>query len=203
MHLNDLEKLVNSDEGPFAWMRPDCVQGIDITAVKEMNELRWFQKLKLGDDDDTPDEIIADYLSRCLIRRHILMDDKEPLPSELEIDGVMLVNACIYLICELGSSYAAFRLSIYNELVTEDNVHTCLDLAADAYENSTGFIRDILRDFILDMFRYGPLWQEEGGYFTDVLTPEQNDFLKRVFDQGYLTLDNEDGRLFADGSKLI
>lgn len=202
MHLNDLENNIDAD-GPFKWIDPEVIEGIDSIGLKANNERKWFRKSVDAEDVEGADEIVTDYLCECLLEQRMLIDGEEAIPQKLDIDAVMLVKAGIYLMCDFGSSYAGTHLSSWRELLTTSNAATCLDLLASAYENSGSFVRDILRDFILELFRYGPMWEPQEGYFSKVLSDEQNSFLSLVLEQGYSTIDNQDARSFADGSKRI
>lgn len=202
MHLNDCEKIIDSD-GPFRWVSPEIVEGFDSASLKADNELKWFRKGDFAEDVEGADEIITDYLCECLLERKTLLDNERAIPPVLDIDAVMLVKAGVHLICDFGSSYAGTHLSSWRELLTTSNAGACLDLLARSYEGVDSFIRDILRGFILELFCFGPLWNPQKGIFSAVLSDEQNKFLHRVFENGYSTIDNQDARLFSDGSKRI
>lgn len=202
MHLNNLGKIINSD-GPFEWIDPELIEGIDPYTLKISNERKWFRKNNISDDIETEDEIIVDYLCECLLERKMDIENRRSIPHALDIDAVMLVKAGIFLICDLGSSYAGTNLAVWRDLITDRNARKCLDLLCSAYERSDPFVRDILRDFILNLFRFGPLWDPPEGTFSTVLTNEQNKFLTLIFEKGYSTINNQDARFFSDGSKRI
>ncbi|WP_444933682.1 hypothetical protein [Microbulbifer sp. JTAC008] len=202
MHLKDCEKIIDAD-GPFRWVYPGSIEGFNSAALKSENERKWFRKGNFSEDVDSADEVITDYLYECLLERKNLIDNEESITVALDVDAVMLVKAGICLICNFGSSYAGTHLSDWRELLTTNNASTCLDLLESAYEDSDSFIRDILRDFILELFRYGPLWDPQEGYFSKALSDKENKFLSLVLKQGYLTISNQDARLFVDGSRRI
>lgn len=195
MQLSEMNERLDS-EGPFVWCDPWNVKGVDFTVVKACNEKRWFRPLNVEEElEETPDEVIVEFLMYAIISHERL---KTPA-----IDGLRFVKAVLFLVCEAGSSYAANILVAKRELVQEQDARECLALLKGAYSSSTWFIRDILRDFILELFCFGPLWEEEpyGGRFRDLWTEQELAFLHHVFDDGYLTIDKEDASLFVDGTK--
>ncbi|MBU2714347.1 hypothetical protein [Zooshikella harenae] len=202
MHLNDLINKLEQD-GPFEWVSPEMIEDFDFVKLKAKNELKWFQKSNPSEDIESPDEIITDYLCECLLERKFLIDNGRSLPLVLDIDAFMLVEAAIYLICKLGSSYAGTHLAGWRDLLTSNKASGCLDLLAKAYTNSNSFVRDILRDFILELFRYGPLWTPSKGAFFNSLNDEQNSFLRLALLNGYITINNKDSRYFIDGSMRV
>lgn len=202
MNLNDLANTIKAN-GPFKWIDPKSIEEIDPVALKFNNEHNWFCKFVIVENIEGADEIITDYLYECLLERKMLIDKGKPIPKGLDIDATMLVKAGIYMICHFGSSYAGTHLSSWRELLTANNAGVCIELLISAYKKSHSFTRDILRDFILELFRYGPLWEPQIGYFSKLLSDHQNNFLNIVLENGYLTIDNQDARLFIDGSKRI
>ncbi|MDM3872124.1 hypothetical protein QSV34_12280 [Porticoccus sp. W117] len=200
--MNDLNKdLENPDEAILRWLRPIDVSGVDSESLLKLNEKKWFATGLRDDENETADEIITDYLRECLSRQDKLVSENKDIPKDAVIDAKMLVDAAIFLICFLGSSYAATLLSWSRELISPDNASDCLVDLSEAYANSQSFVRDILRDFILEIYRYGPLWGDEGREVFNTLNDDQQLFLKTVFDDGYLTIDKNNARLFESGQE--
>jgi len=199
MRLSELRDRINCD-GPYEWVDPQLVD-LDTAFVKELNRRKWFCKYDLTEDSESEDEVITDYLYECLLEQKNLTDSGKIIPPELNVNAVMLVRAGIYMISNLGSSYAATHLSSWRELLTASNSNQCFDLLSEAYKKSDSFAQDILRDFILGLFQYGPFWESPDGVFSIELGDKKNAFLKAIYERGYCTIDNEDLRLFVDKSK--
>ncbi len=202
--LCDLEVIMATD-GPYHWIKPEEISGIDEKEVFSKNKTKWFKAWDGCVEDDFADTVLADYYNDCVSLRTIKLDKGQCIPRELDITGIDFIKVAIYLICNLGSNYAACVFTSNKKLVDEESAQPCLALMVDAFEKSEPFVKDILRDFILEVFKYGPLWSAVGskGGFYQVLNLEQNLFLERIFKEGYITLSNVDGRLFADGRRLI
>jgi len=60
-----------------------------------------------------------------------------------------------------------------------------------AHEDSNSFVQDILRDYILELFQYGDMWDEPNGKFYESLNSSHNEFLEQIFNEGYITLNNK------------
>ncbi len=205
MHLNDLKERIETD-GCFEWIHPKMVGGIEPYKLKVYNENKWFRRSEIKDSDsyESEDEIITDYLYECLIERKMLIDNGEDIPEALNVNAIMLVKAGVYLICDLGSSYAGTHLAHWRELLSKGDVSDCLDVLISAHGvTPESFIRDILRDFILELFSFGTLWgyHENEGKHSALLSNEHNDFLRKIFSDGYSTIDKHNAKLFIDGSK--
>ncbi len=126
MHLNEIKERIDN-YGPYKWIDPDTVLGIDNSRTLKINKNRWLQP-ELNTDDEGDDEIIVDYLWDCLMEQKRLVEKRMLLPSELNIDAIKLVKAAVYLIGKMGSSYAATHLSMFRELLTGENVNICIDI---------------------------------------------------------------------------
>jgi len=72
-------------------------------------------------------------------------------------------------------------------LINDDNASKSFDSLVDAYERSDSFIKDILRDLILSLYCYGPMWQNNKGDFFNVFNQHQNAKLKEIYKNGYST----------------
>ncbi|MCZ4279669.1 hypothetical protein O4H49_02690 [Kiloniella laminariae] len=200
----DILKDAVANGGPYCWVSPEDVGGIDRQEVLANNRKRWFLSVKeyrlLRDDEfarghDPADVSLTEYLTDCLLERESLT----AIPPELRITGRDYVEAVRYMICELGSSYASNMLQMYRDLIDETNASACLVCLQEEFEPAEPFIKDILRDFILEVFQFGELWYEEGKY-KNVLTDAQNRFLRKIYDDLYYTYNNDDLRFFRDGS---
>ena len=200
MHLSEIKHRIDS-EGPFYWVSPDQITGISTSKIKLCNQEKWFRRIDSPNSIESEDEIITDYLYECLLQNEAVLPSNTEISQNIRVDGITFIQGSIYLICQLGSSYAATHLSHWRNLVVEDEASHCLMLLSSAYRTESSFIRDILRDFILDVFQFGPLWEPAEGVFANILGHEQNSFLKEILDNGYLTINNQDARYFSDGSK--
>lgn len=203
MHVDEMNRRIEA-EGPYVWCDPWDVEGVDFAAVKSWNERRWFSPVNVEiEEEDTPDEVIVEYLCSVMTERWYVETYRKPVGPGLDFDGVRWVKAVVFLVCQTGSSYAAVILGMHREIVKPADAKECFALVKDAYDSSTWFVRDILRDFIIDLFEFGPLWEDEpyGGRFSELWTEEELAFLHQVFDDGYLTIDKENARLFVDGTK--
>ena len=204
MHVDEMNRRIEA-EGPYVWCDPWDVEGVDFAAVKSWNERRWFSpvNVKIEEEEETPDEVIVEYLCSVITRILNLRLYRKQTEPDLDIDGVKLVKSIVFLVCEMGSSYAATIMGMQRRLVKPADAKECFALVKDAYDSSTWFVRDILRDFIIDLFEFGPLWEDEpyGGRFSELWTEEELTFLHQVFENGYLTIDKEDASLFVDGTK--
>lgn len=65
MQLTELKKRVN-DEGPFVWIEPHAIKGVNLDKVLNENRNKWLNKHSQDDEVETQDEIIVDYLWDCL-----------------------------------------------------------------------------------------------------------------------------------------
>ena len=189
MHLNELVETLEG-EVECAWIDPAVIKGINKEETFLANRKKWFRSISeyTGSYDfETQDEIITDYLCDCISARNVTLKYKEKIPAHLKIDGYKLVKALIFLIFELGSSYASTNLSAYRDLINDDNASESFDSLVDAYERSDSFIKDILRDLILSLYCYGPMWQNNKGDFFNVFNQHQNAKLKEIYKNGYST----------------
>lgn len=207
IHIDNLSKRL-SDYGPFEWVFPENVLGIDKDKVRNINKEKWFSS-KAGIDDlaienESEDETITDYLLDCLSEQNLGIDENLKTEKSMKIDGITLVKTAIELICGFGSSYAGVLLTTYRELINESNVQECMKLLKNTYEKSMEpFIKDILRDFILDIFEFGPLLNNASGKYYKFLNKDSNDFLKKIYDHGYFTINKDDARYFSNGKKRL
>ncbi len=199
ININELSERVEN-YGPYEWVDPKNICGTDVYKTKAENRKKWFGRFCETYESD--DEKIADYLTDCLLDCEGLRM-KENSSVYININGKMLVEAAICLICEYGSSYAGVHLSIWHNLINDKNAQECLDLLVSAYEKSEPFVKDILRDFILELYRIGSLWTSDNDCYEKILDKNSNDFLKRIVKEGYLTIDKRDARFFVNGSKRI
>ncbi len=200
MHINEIVKRLEN-EGPYKFVHPDKILGIDSDKIMDKNRIKWYSKIKVDEGDDLGlDTEIAEYLDQILLEQENLQK-KGYSPKML--NGLTFVDAIISLICRFGSSYAGYNLSMWSCLLNERNAQDCLDALRSAYEKSDDFITDILRDFIIDFFRYGSLWLPEDRVCVNSLTKDSVGFLAQLSKSDYVTFCKSDARLFKNGSPRI
>jgi hypothetical protein len=202
INVNDLQKAIDQyyiDLIPQPWVHLDELQGLDISGIFSKNQRCWFTPTSCEEEqgcNDLDDDhfIITEYIT-------------DVFDISKNGSAMLLVESAIFLIGTLGSTYAAYMLGHpIDSLITRYNARECLEPLMSAHKASRSFVRDIFRDFILDLFLAGGYFapdNEGKSIFFEVLTDEQNTFLKNIYDQEYITLSNEDGRLFADGRSLF
>lgn len=202
--ISEIQKRV-FEGGPFEWEMPQDILGVNIQQIKKNNSDHWYNlEGKKSDSPEDPDydlddKIIVDYLSLCLSN----FVEKKTTIKTCTISEEMWLNATIYLICELSSSYANTFLSNYNSIIPDNKLQKCCDILMDCYKNiSEKHIRDIFRDFILHVFEYGPLWESSNSKYKKLDTKSRL-FLKTIYQNKYETINNFDARYYSDGRRRI
>ncbi len=200
MHIKEIIRRLNN-YGPYEWIHPKNIEGLEIDNIIKRNKTIWFSTLNvedISDNDDEDDEAITDYLIDCYSEQ--LRQTKASKNAWL-IDGIMVVDAAAFMISKLASSYAATHFPIFSDPINKKNAQICLDLLESNYSKTTEFfIKDILRDFILDLYKTGPLWDLKMSKKSYVDKNSQ-EFLINIFKKGYYTINNKDARYFANGNK--
>ncbi len=173
----------------------------------EDNRGRWFSPYNPDiKEPNNPADILTNYFNDCVLQKNFnnifAFDENNNVQPPPDISSEDFIQAASYLICDMGSSYAAHTLTVYRELITHENAKLCFETLYDRYADAEPFIKDLLRNFFFEIFQYGPLWGNKESVFASALTDKQNAFFKTIFDRGYYTLSNTDGRLFADGRKM-
>lgn len=150
MHLTELKKRIK-DDGPFVWIEPNSIIGVNLDDVLHRNRERWLNKYTPDDQIETEDEIIVDYLWDCLMEQK----NTKQIQSDIKkINSIDLVNAVIFLIQSMGSSYAASLLVVFRDLLSQEEIQECITALEQAFKNSKEFQSYVMKSFILDFFRY-------------------------------------------------
>lgn len=187
--------------GPFQWLHPRNVEGIDTQRLKEFNKDRWFKMVCTDEDSIREDLVVVEYLLACIRRSNDSMGKDTPYSGEIEITSDVILDAVAYMISDWGSSFAAVMFAVQKGLITEDNAERNFDMLLMAHGKAEPFIKDIYRDFILEIYRYGPLWKPPTGAFSRSLRKDQNESMTRLFDNMYVTINNSNCRFFSDGRR--
>jgi hypothetical protein len=198
-YIRDIHERV-IEYGPYEWIDPKDIKDLDLDLIKAKNKKDWFGVANVEDisDEESDDEIIVDYLVDCLSEQKSDPTSSIKIP---QINELMFLEAAIFLICELGSSYAKTHMAKFKTLISEQKSQECINLVIANYKNiSELFIKDIYRDFVLEVFEYGPLWEWSNSKYK-ILDQHSNKFLEQIFKNGYFTIDNDDARYFSDGTK--
>lgn len=192
VYLSELVHCIDEDAGPVPWVEPDSVVGFERRAEFERAKTSWFRLDPGLDLSASPVELIPDYIDHCLSRAAFY--DAPP------ISGERLLDALIWLVRSLGSSYAVGTLAVWRGLVQEVPTQVALEkvLAAITQEPEP-FVRDILRSLLWDYFDVGGLWPDWQARLRGVVDPSVIDSIEALGQNGYETIDNEDARRFADG----
>lgn len=189
MHLSEIDSA-NWNCGPYAWVRPSAISGVNAAEIKELNRESWFLSGKTLDIRvGMVDHLIVDYLQGCLFAKRNLVQRNCEIPDTLHVGPRDIIDATVYLIEDLGSLYAAIMLVGVPEidLGAQGIAESCLDELMQKYGSSDSFVRDIFRDYILDLYQFGPLWAPPEGCYSKFLREDQDNFLKEIFDGGYVT----------------
>jgi hypothetical protein len=205
MHLDDIEAL-EATVGPPVWIAPKEIRGIDEIGLKRANEEQWFSVANSSTRDiELPDLTVVLFLLRALRARTSFLEQGSEVPEQLDVSSSLLLEGVLHMISVWGSSFAATMFVGEKDIVSavEKDPEKSLDLMRSKYMEADPFVKDILRDFILDVLRYGPAWEPTVGRYCSSLRDDQIAFLQHLSDGGYVTIDNADGRYFVDGRRRL
>lgn len=186
--------------GPYEWIDPKDIKYLDLALFRDKNKKDWFSNANIEDmdDEESDDEIIVDYLVDCLSEQ---INEPTSFSKMSQINELMFLEAAIFLICELGSSYAKTHMAKFKTLISDKKSQECMNLLIESYKNIKElYVKDIYRDFVLEVFEYGPLWESSKSKYK-TLDQNSSRFLERIFKEGYFTIDNNDARYFSDGTQ--
>lgn len=189
LSVKEIQSRVNN-YGPYEWVNPSEVSGFDAQQLFQELKRRYFYshdemiaEIQRADNDDNdfywtdPASIITDYLASCLIQKKYYEQKNEAVPHGLSMSSFDFIEAVVFLITSLGSSYAATKLAGDREAIQTDDVSACFERLKMIYEGTSElFVRQILNDFIIDFYQYGILWLDTSGLIC-YLTIEQINFL--------------------------
>lgn len=158
MHLIELNKRLEND-GPYIWIEPHSIEGIDLDLLIENNRKRWLNK-RTEDGIETEDEIIVDYLWDCLMEQKRREEENDEVVGIEKINSIALIEAAVFLITKMGSSYAATLLATFRDLLIPEEMDDCFIMLKSALESVDDFRLDILEYFILELFQTRPTFKE-------------------------------------------
>ncbi|MCB9539147.1 MAG: hypothetical protein H6704_23240 [Myxococcales bacterium] len=194
--LGELRWRIEADTGPVPWVEPNSVVGFDRELEFHRAKQHWFRSEPSLDLSESPVEVIPDYIDHYLSRA--------ASSQRAVVDGERFLDAVLWLVRRLGSSYAVGTLAVWRELVQAIPAQAACEkvLVAIAGEPEP-FVRDILRNVIRDFFDVGgawPGWQER---MRTEVEPGIVRSIEALMIQGYETIDNVDARRFADGTPRL
>jgi hypothetical protein len=190
--LELLKNRLADDDGVWPWVDPQSVEGFDREAAFLAAKMNWFRISNRPDLTESAVEVIPDYLN-------FVLSQASRVKGQL-IPGARFLDAVIWLIQNLGSSYACSTLAVWRTLVREIEPQAAISPVMRAFEQSSeAFVRDILRNMLREYFDVGglfPGWQTrlEGQVEAELLAS-----LEALVHGGYETIDNTDARYFSDG----
>ncbi len=95
----------------------------------------------------------------------------------------------------------ATLLTHFKNIISSNVAQDCMDMLIKEYDSIKDlYIKDMFRDFILEIFEYGPLWESKTSKYK-FLDHNSFFFLHQIFKNGYYTINNEDARYFSNGKK--
>ena len=189
LSLSDIYKLEYEDQGigDYRWIHPKAIVGFD---KKNARALAMQRDLGEGDYEnsaeaefeETPDTLITDYLAKCLERRNACLKNGIPLSRHLNVTPLEYVDAILYLITDLGSSYACHILGATHfhddNFLSSQDARPILERLRIALQTTTDKrISNLVRDLILEIFHLGYPWTSNVPRFDEVLMGEEKAFL--------------------------
>jgi len=170
-----IEELVARDEGagPFVWVRPQDVIGIDASKILAGNlKSRKSLNSYFDDEDISPEASVCSYLESCVRHR--------PEHSEITVDDV--VGACVYIMVKWGSSLPAHGFYGDLDLISSGNASRILKILRTVYDGlSTEVLRQNIRYFVGEHYQTNGVWALNGvPRFSDVLDSEDLECISKM-----------------------
>ena len=164
--------------GPYEWMDPATITGINEKFEKEKRRIEWeiFEAREPFiydlDEDAGPDVILTQYFDSCI---EYYFDNNKLEQIEVQC----FVNVALYIMINLGSHHPVLFLDNSKRITTEKNAKFILNEFKQVYQQTKEpFVRENLRDFILEKYKFGYGWIKPKGKFADILSEEENGFLE-------------------------
>lgn len=170
------------------WVHPRDIVGYDVSDARRLAIAR-SEDFSDNEFEDTPDTLITDYLRRCLDRRKELLDKGEEVPVGLQISPFDYIDALIYLVLELESSYACYGLGsvVYQgeEFITPQYVSDILKRLKNSFADVKNSRQaDLLRAVTLEFFKLGYPWNGERPRYEEKITESDKLFLIDLLRRG-------------------
>ncbi len=104
----------------------------------EDNRGRWFSPYNPDiKEPNNPADILTNYFNDCVLQKNFnnifAFDENNNVQPPPDISSEDFIQAASYLICDMGSSYAAHTLTVYRELITHENAKLCFETLYDRY----------------------------------------------------------------------
>lgn len=184
--IQEIDKRVNCDFGPYEWIHPADICGFNPEAFLEKSRSMWFatpEQLALDLDEETlPDLLITKYLNDCIEKRNTLIKCGQSLTPRLDISGEMLIDAAIFIMVKLGSHYPATMLDALRTILDSREANYCLKKLKEAYTaTKEDFVAESIRDFTLMQYEFGALWDNPEGRFREAIDEEGKEFLEYIY----------------------
>jgi hypothetical protein len=172
------DECIDIDE----WVHPAEISGYDAASARVAAIERAQDLSPDSDFNDTPDTLITDHLRRCLDRRRELVSAGKQIPPGLQVSPFQYIDALIFLVLELESSYACYGLG--SALYQQDEF-LCGEHASEVLEKLRGALFkasnqhqwDMVRDIILEIFQLAYPWTGERIRFQEWLSESERSFL--------------------------
>lgn len=197
LSLDDIYKLEYDDQGlgTYRWIHPKMILGYDSANARALATQRVLDSINNAGSEaqnefqDTPDTLITEYLAKSLRQRRECIRKGSPLPSYWNVTPLEYIDALLYLIIELGSSYACYNLgSIHyhgDDFVSPQDARPILERLRNALQTSADLeTKELIRDLTLEIFHLGDAWDSDVPRFHDALTSEENEFLCSLLHAG-------------------
>lgn len=168
--------------GPFAWVRPKSISGIDVSAILVKNlKFRESGRLHFDNEEILPEASVCSYLESCIRHRSA--------QSLLGVDDVM--DACVDIMVRWGSSLPAHGFYGDIDLLSFENASRILKIIEEIYKDlSNEVLRQNIRYFVGEHYQVSGVWALSGkSRFADVLDAADFDFVSRLnFDEANSSL---------------
>lgn len=170
-----IEEVINRDEGagPFIWVRPQDVSGIEAPAILARNlKSRATWGSDSDADDVLPETYVCSYLESCVRHR----SDQ----SKIQADDV--IAACVYMMVCWGTSLPAHGFYGDLDLLSLENASRILKSIRLVYDGlSHEVLRQNIRYFVSEHYRSGGAWLLGGeSRFLNVMDSEDLGFLSSL-----------------------
>jgi hypothetical protein len=185
LSLSDIHDLEYSDApGDYFWIHPALIEGYKTSEAKKSAIQRQINISNNEESIDTPDTLLTDYLCKCLDQRKLLIDKGLFIPPKLTISIVEYIDALIYLVKDLQSSYACNILGATNyhddDFFEPTYASVVLQrLKAAFISANTQEASLLVRDLILEIFHVGYPWGSTPR-FKSFLKDDEIDFIETI-----------------------
>jgi hypothetical protein len=186
-----IDELISRDEsaGPFVWVRPQNISGIDASVILEKN-LKLRERAGSISDDEyiLPEASVCSYLESCIRHR----SDR----SKIEVDDV--IDACVHIMVRWGSSLPAHGFYGDVDLLSPDNASRILKIIQNIYQElDNEVLRQNIRYFVGEHYRVSGVWASNGrSRFFGALDSKDLMFLSKLsFDEANSKLNLSGGRV--------